>query len=276
VAAYVAGLGAQIIGVTSQELNRAEVRFRETNLGNLVADAFLDKAQDLAASFNVDVPQISIVNGGGIRAAIAAGNVSKFDTFNVSPFGNVLTIVEDVTSADFKMLLENAYSKVTDSPAPGITPTGTDGRFAQIAGFEVVYDIFAQPLVLSTSGTIITPGSRILDVTLDNGLPIIINGVPVPGLTLDIATLAFLVNGGDQYFDPDYLSQSYVANATLLGVTDQNALQDYITSFNNVDIASDSRYDTTQDGRVTAVPEPGSAGLLALGVLGLIARRRRD
>jgi 5'-nucleotidase len=135
VQSFISGLAQQIIGNTSVLLNRSDVRFRETNLGNLVADAFLTKAQQLATSFGTDTPQISLVNGGGIRDFIGAGSISKLDTFDVSPFGNILAVVKDVTSADFKLLLENAYSKVSDSAAEGITPAGTDGRFAQISGF---------------------------------------------------------------------------------------------------------------------------------------------
>jgi 5'-nucleotidase len=275
VQSFISGLAQQIIGNTSVLLNRSDVRFRETNLGNLVADAFLTKAQQLATSFGTDTPQISLVNGGGIRDFIGAGSISKLDTFDVSPFGNILAVVKDVTSADFKLLLENAYSKVNDSAAEGITPAGTDGRFAQISGFRVICDLFGQPMVLNTDGTVVTPGNRILEVTLDDGTPVVLQGVAVPGLTLDIATLGFLATGGDQYFDKDYLSKSYATDYTLLGITDQNALQDYITSFNNADIGNDSRYDLAPEGRVTPVPEPCSTLLLAGGLLGLAARRRR-
>lgn len=275
---FVATLAATNLGTTSVELNRSEVRFRETNLGNLVADAFLDKAQSLAAGFSVDVPQVSFVNGGGIRQVINTGTITRLETFDVSPFGNLLAVVEDVTSADFKMLLENAYSKTTDSPAPGITPAGTDGRFAQISGFTVVYDISAQPLVLSPTGAVITMGSRILEVTLANGTPVIVNGVPVPGFTLDVATANFLTTGGDQYFDADYLSQDYLSKTTILGgVSDQQLLQSYIEGFTNNDIGLDSRYDLVSDGRITAVPEPGSIVSLVGGAVMLLGlRRRRD
>ena len=185
-------------------------------------------------------------------------------------------MVEDVTTADLKLLLENAVSKVTDTPAAGPTPTGTDGRFAQVSGFTFIYDLFAQPLQLTSSGTVIQQGRRIRSAKLDDGTVLIRDGRPVAGLTVDIATLNFLTTGGDQYFDPDYLSQDYFLNTRLLGMSDQQALEAGIRSFNNSDIGADSRYDLQSDGRIGFVPEPGVTPLLVAGCAGLWFVRRRS
>lgn len=277
ITSYVSGLGNTVIGQTSQELVRNPgIRFKETNLGNLVADAFLEKSQELAATQGVQSPQLALVNGGGIRDFIAAGNITKLDTFDVSPFGNLLTVVEDVTTADLKLLLENAVSKLTDTPDPGQTPTGTDGRFAQVSGFRFVYDLSAQALQLTSSGSVLQSGRRVRHAFLDDGTPLILNGVAVPGLTVDIATLNFLATGGDQYFDPDYLSQDYFLKTRILGVSDQQALEAYIRSFNNADIGGDVRYDSRRDGRISTIPEPATTALLLTGLvtLGWVHGRR--
>ncbi len=273
---YLNSLGSEVIGQTSVELVRNPgIRFRETNLGNLVADAFLAKARDLAPTQGVDTPVLALANGGGIRDFISSGNITKLDTFDVSPFGNLVTVVQDVTTADFKLLLENAVSKLSDTPAPGPTPTGTDGRFAQVSGFAFTYDLFAQPLLLTSGGTLLQEGRRIRSARLDDGTVLIEEGKPVAGLTVDVATLNFLASGGDQYFDSDYLSQDYFQNTRILGVSDQQALEAYIRSFNNFDLALDSRYDARSDGRILAVPEPSSLLLVAVGLAGWWIHRRR-
>ncbi len=281
VADFVAGLEATILGTTSAAINQGGsdgIRSRELPVGNLVADAYLAAAQAQVGSgafADVDSPVIAMVNGGGIRASLAAGDISVADTFSVSPFSNFVAVVEDVTAEDFKQLLENAYSKVVDDAAPGLNPVrvgdGT-GRFAQVAGFSVEYDLLAQALVLDASGNIVTPGSRILNVTLDDGTKIIEDGVAVFLDTLDIATADFLARGGDQWFDADYLSQAYAF--TTVGITDQQALANLISSFGGTDLASIAAYDATPDGRITFVPEPAAAALV-LALAGLTALRRR-
>ena len=60
------------------------IRNGETNLGDLCADAYLTMLE----------ADVAIVNGGGIRANIAAGEVTYEDIINVHPFGNEGCLVE--------------------------------------------------------------------------------------------------------------------------------------------------------------------------------------
>ncbi|MFL2912127.1 MAG: choice-of-anchor I family protein [Opitutales bacterium] len=119
VSEYVSGLSAQkISNEIGFSLNGAkdDIRARETNLGNLVADSQLWVAQTYASAKNAPVADVALANGGGIRSSInesgeAGYKVSVDDTYAVLPFGNIVSVVPDITSAEFKLLLENAYSK---------------------------------------------------------------------------------------------------------------------------------------------------------------------
>lgn len=276
---YVDNLDNTIIGNTSVEFlhgGSPTIRSQETNVGNLVADAFLATAQDKAADFGLTLTPdrlISIANGGGIRAGIAAGDVSALDTFNVSPFGNFVAVIQGLTAGDLKLILENAYSRVIPSPTGPVRDGGGTGRFLQIGGFTVVYDISGTAMVLDGEGNLVTNGERILSVTLDDGTPIVVDGVVVSSETFDVALAAFVAAGGDQLFE-DYLSQAYAF--TNLRVTDQQSVLNLIESFNGADLAG-TYGNPNGEGRITAVPEPAAAAAL-LGLvtaLGLIVRRRR-
>ncbi|MGE9269899.1 MAG: 5'-nucleotidase C-terminal domain-containing protein, partial [Verrucomicrobiales bacterium] len=254
-----------IIGGTDTDL----IRSAEQNGGNLVADAQLAAAQQRASSFGVDVPQVAIANAGGIRADLAAGPISVGDTFEVSPFGNFVSVVENVTTADLKLLLENALSRTIDNdPGAGVDPLrvgdGT-GRFPQLAGMEVTYDITRDPLTLDAETETITQiGNRIVEARLNDGTPLVLAGVPVPGVTVDVVLPSFNADGGDQYLRYGfgagfYTSQEYIK--TSLGITDQQALQNYIAGFEFNHIDSDSRYDSIPDGRVVAVSDRDNDGV---------------
>jgi 5'-nucleotidase len=298
VSSFVSGLAATDLANTSVQLfhgGSSTIRSRQTNLGNFVADAFLDKATDLAPGFSTDQPDFALVNAGGIRANIAAGDVSRLNTFNVSPFGNFLAVVPDVKAADLKLLLENAFSRTTDSDAgPGITVAGSDGRFAQLSeGISVAYNPNASGLRFDANGVITTVGNRILVITVD-GVTIYENGVwnvDAETTTFDIATTAFSANGGDQYFrtasggTATYLSKLYGFDI-FTGTTDQQALQDYIaqltggnTAFDLTGSGANPDYlvqTTFQGSRISAIPEPSAfAALAGLAGLALAASRRR-
>ena len=75
------------------------IRNAETNLGNLCADAY--RAMSGA--------QVAFVNGGGIRASIAAGDITLGDILTVHPFGNAMCVAE-VTGQQILDALEHGVS----------------------------------------------------------------------------------------------------------------------------------------------------------------------
>jgi 5'-nucleotidase / UDP-sugar diphosphatase len=276
VEAYVAGLEAQVIGTTSVDFlqgGSGTIRSRETNAGNLVADAYLAAAQDRAASFGVDAPQVALPNGGGIRANIAGPEITVAETFSISPFGNFVSVLEDVTSEDFKLILENAYSRLIVSGDTVVASGGGTGRFAQIAGGTVLVDVTKQPLVLDGAGNLVTAGSRIRSFVLDDGTVVILDGVAVAGVTVDIALSDFQARGGDQYVGA-FLSRSYAF--TTLGITDQQAVQRLVESFGGVDMATVYGNQFGMGRIAYVIPEPSAIALLGFGLVGaLLGLRRR-
>jgi 5'-nucleotidase / UDP-sugar diphosphatase len=157
-------LRRRVVGQSAVVLNgnRTDIRSRETNLGNLVAEALLAGGREAGA-------QIAITNGGGIRASIPAGEVTVGTVLEVLPFGNTLALTT-LTGAQLKESLENGVSQVE---------TG-GGRFPQIAGFRFAFDP-AQPA-----------GSRVTAITFNNQLV-------DPAATYRVATNNFMLVGGDGY-----------------------------------------------------------------------------
>jgi 5'-nucleotidase / UDP-sugar diphosphatase len=240
VQAYVAALGETVIGTSEVDLDglRTSVRAVESNEGNLIADALRWQAEQLAPIFGAPVPQIALQNGGGIRnnTIIPAGDITLLDTFDMLPFANFLSVVSGIPREQFKEILENAVSRVEFG----------DGRFAQISGFSYVWDSTGTAQVLDADGNVVTPGTRVVDVTLDDGTQIVIGGVVQPGDPLDIATIDFLANGGDQY-------PFRGAPFTTLGVTYQQALADYI-EFGLSGLISAADYPFGGEGRIVSLP----------------------
>jgi 5'-nucleotidase len=215
VQASIEALAATVIATSQVALDgrRTEVRSVETNEGNLVADALLWQANELAADFGVAPAQVGIQNGGGIRndGIIPAGPFSELATFDILPFSNLVAIVNDVPREQFKEILENAVSRVEAG----------DGRFAQIAGFEFTWDPSGTAQVLDEAFAVTTPGTRIVDVELDDGTVIVEDGSVVPGDGIHVATIDFSARGGDQY-------PFRGLPLTSVGVSYQQALRNYI------------------------------------------------
>ena len=192
---------------------RSQIRTVETNQGNLITDAIHWTATTEAPNFGAPVPDVTLGNGGGIRndSEIPAGDITEFDTFDILPFLNFVSIIPDIPRTQFKEILENAVSRVEF----------TDGRFAQVSGFTLKWDPAGTPQVLDADGNVTTAGTRVVDVVLDNGTVIVDNGVLQPGADVVIATVDFLARGGDQY---PYRGAPF----TSVGVTYQQALANYL------------------------------------------------
>ncbi len=215
------------------------IRTEETNLGNLMADSLLYAANLNAAGFGVPEADVALQNGGGIRnnTLIPAGDITELNTFEIAPFPNFVTIVPAIPREQFKQILENAYSSAPDA----------NGRFAQIAGFSVEYDPNGTPMDIDDeTGEILVEGTKVVNVTLDDGTVIVDNGSVVAGDDIVIATIDFLARGGDEY---PFMGAAF----TSVGVSYQQALLDYIVDgLGGLITAAD--YPEGGEGRIVQLP----------------------
>lgn len=120
-------------------------RDSETNLGDLITDAMLWKIRS-DATIKVPVENVvAITNGGGIRATVKAGDITKKDINTVLPFGNTLAVVY-VTGAELLEALEASTFCTPESL----------GGFPQAAGLQFAlktyekYDANPDPYPKST------------------------------------------------------------------------------------------------------------------------------
>ncbi len=88
--------------------DRPDIRIGETNLGNFVADAFLDVAS----------ADIALVNGGGIRSSIEKGTITVGDCLNVLPFDNRIVTLE-MTGASLGKLFGQVRAAMLATPGFG-------------------------------------------------------------------------------------------------------------------------------------------------------------
>ncbi|MDY2792890.1 MAG: bifunctional UDP-sugar hydrolase/5'-nucleotidase [Eubacteriales bacterium] len=96
------------------------IRSQETNLGDLCADAYR----------LVSGADIGVVNGGGIRAAIPAGDITFEQIISVHPFGNAMCVVE-ATGQQILDALEKSVSKLPDE----------NGGFLHVSGLTFTVDM---------------------------------------------------------------------------------------------------------------------------------------
>ncbi len=110
----------RVIGAAAVDLqgDSADVRSRETNFGNLLADL----AQKQSGA------EIALINGGAIRGTIPAGPVTLKQIFRVLPYNDPLFSMK-VKGSDLRQAMENSVSRIPESV-----------RFLQVAGLELRFD----------------------------------------------------------------------------------------------------------------------------------------
>ncbi|MEO0752802.1 MAG: 5'-nucleotidase C-terminal domain-containing protein [Pseudomonadota bacterium] len=147
---------------TAIDAGRANCRFRECQMGTLVADAMMARLANQGV-------EAAITNGGGLRAGIDAGEVTMGEVLTVLPFQNTLSTFR-VSGQTLLEALEHGVSEVTSG----------DGRFPQVAGMQFSIAVTAPK------------GERIKDLMVA-GAPVELDRMYL------MATNNFMRTGGDGY-----------------------------------------------------------------------------
>lgn len=178
---------AVVLGSTPFVLDgdREGLRLHETNLGDFFTDAMRWTAsQELGREIDV-----GLVNGGGMRESIAAGDITLGSIKAVVPYANDLAVV-NMTGAQLHEALEAACQAV--GKEKGI------GAFPQVSGISFAVDAtvpyeegplypdstYPSPKAVGARVSISDVGGRSFDANA----------------TYSVATTSFLYNGGDTYY----------------------------------------------------------------------------
>jgi 5'-nucleotidase/UDP-sugar diphosphatase len=153
----------EVVGTTKEKLDgfRMNVRSKETTLSNVLTDAMRE----------IGEADIALMNGGGIRESIPAGNINLYAIGKTLPFINSLVTIE-VKGDIIYSAIERGIRLYPNG--------GSNGGFLQVSGLSYLFDA-SKPA-----------GSRVVSITKD-------------GRPLDkdkyykVATNDYLYNGGDGY-----------------------------------------------------------------------------
>lgn len=190
-----APVGNLSVGLTDSIDGVRRVRNGETNLGDVVADAFRE-------AMHTDV---AWMNGGSIRASLKPGTVSYQDVMTVLPFGNML-VVKSLTGQQILDALELSAVNYPEE----------FGGFLQVSDMSYTIDgTIPSPVVLDDKGrfTGIHGERRVKDVKID-GKPLDVNE------DYTVASTSYILrdegNGYTMFADAPLLKESSISETEAL------------------------------------------------------------
>ena len=169
---------------------RENVRVRETNLGNVVADSLYEYGQ---TGFQ-NKTDIAVTNGGGLRETIAKDKpITKGSVIAVLPFGNTISQIK-VTGQNVLDMFEKSLGSILQVDKAGKTVLDENGQpllepsggFLHVSGAKVYYD------------TNLPSGKRVLRVEVKNHDTGAYDKLDL-NRTYYLTTNDFLAAGGDGY-----------------------------------------------------------------------------
>ncbi len=197
--------------------SREVCRAAECAMGNLVADAILDRTKSQGMT-------IAITNGGGLRASIDGGPVSMGEVLSVLPFQNTVATFQ-LKGADLLSALENGLGQIEEGA----------GRFPQVSGMKYSFDK-SKPA-----------GSRVVSVEVKEGDAF----VPLdPAKTYGVVSNNYMRAGGDGYS----VFAKAGMNAYDFGPNLELVVADYLAAHRPYQPYTDGRITEVADATVVETP----------------------
>lgn len=222
----------KVLGHTAIDLNGQKDpgnRTQETNLGDLITDALKWSVLKEKDALSVDEDHVvAITNGGGIRASIDAGAITKNDINTVLPFGNTIAVVY-ITGEELLEVLEASTF---------CTPSAIGG-YPQTSGIKFTIDTTKpyQQGEAYPDSTYYAPAA-ITRVTIES-----INGKPFSLTdTYAVVTNNFCAAGGDTYYR--FLSASDQFDT---GIVMDEAVMEYVSEVLGGNVTADKYGDVRGD-----------------------------
>ena len=220
----------EVLGTAEIELtiNNAEgvrrIRSGETNLGDFVADAYRSICQ----------ADIALVNGGGIRASVSAGDVTRKSLMDVNPWSNAMCVIE----ASGQQILDALEDGARNLPEE-------NGGFLQVSGLTYDIDTWKEsPVIMDEQGTF---------QSIDPAKERLITNVKVNGQALEpdkmytvCGSVYTLQNSGDGF--TMFKNDKVVAQDNL--PTDATMLISYFTDVLNGRITAGQYGNIAGEGRI--------------------------
>ncbi|KAI1138400.1 Metallo-dependent phosphatase [Hypoxylon sp. FL0543] len=222
------------IGTTKVLLDRSTCQTQECTLGDLISDAILQYRLDAGSNAS-----FALMNGGGIRASIDVGDITRGQVITAFPFGNAVVEVK-YSGADLWKIFEGLVSGVNQYNHEAAE------SFCQVShSIKVEYN---------PNNAV---GQRLVRLA--------IGGKPVDtGAEYTVVTSDFITGGGDNMVPP-------VEGAEVLD-TLADVLMAYIQKKSPIDFQLDGRIATVEgsSNTTTATTSPSSAERVG-GIASLVA-----
>jgi 5'-nucleotidase len=248
---------AEVLGTTENELDQATCQKGDCLLGQVMCDAMLEYRRNLTENSDAKPADFALINSGGVRATIDAGEITRGEVLTSFPFGNA--IVELTYSGkDLRKVLEGCVSQVNQFNDKKVS-----------SWFQVSDDI---KIEFNPDNE---PGNKLVSV--------MIGDKPLDDKREDyrVVTLDFLAGGGDNIFvaTKDFITletqaevlEGYITSKTPL----TNELEDRVVKVDkqagNGGNGGNGGKNETGDGKNETggndvPPKSGATGLVSAGV----------